>query len=89
MQWDVRKQLCSHNYTHCDTQAYIRNFGEEVVRGQPAFVLAMLLRWLSPALRETAGVSSWQVRRRRRVVDVAPVCVESFMGAWPLPCGPT
>ena len=43
-------------------QAYIRNFGEEVVRGQPAFVLAMLLRWLAPALRETAGVSSWQVR---------------------------
>jgi hypothetical protein len=31
------------------------------VRGQPAFVLSMLLRWLAPALRETAGVSSWQV----------------------------
>lgn len=32
------------------------------MRGQPAFVLSMLLRWLAPALRETAGVSSWQVR---------------------------
>jgi hypothetical protein len=50
------------SFASCFLQAYIRNFGEEVVRGQPAFVLSMLLRWLAPALRETAGVSSWQVR---------------------------
>lgn len=42
-------------------QAYIANFGEEVVRGQPAFVLSILLRWLAPMLRATAGVGSWQV----------------------------
>lgn len=54
-------------------QAYIRNFGEEVVRGQPAFVLSMLLRWLAPALRETAGVSSWQVRAQNpEVFDCKP-----------------
>ncbi len=45
------------------SQAYITNFGEEVVRGQPLFVLSLLLRWLAPSLRDAAGVSSWQVRR--------------------------
>lgn len=41
-------------------QAYITNFGEEVVRGQPLSVLSQLLRWVAPELREAAGVSSWQ-----------------------------
>ena len=44
------------------SQAYISNFGEEVVRGQPLFVLSTLLRWLAPQLRESAGISSWQVQ---------------------------
>lgn len=43
-------------------QAYITNFGEEVVRGQPLFVLSTLLKWLAPELRQAAGVSSWQAR---------------------------
>ena len=41
--------------------AYIANFGEEVVRGQPLFVLSLLLRQLQPALRAAAGVGVWQV----------------------------
>lgn len=40
---------------------YITNFGEEVVRGQPVFVLSLLLQRLEPMLREAAGVAPWQV----------------------------
>lgn len=40
---------------------YITNFGEEVVRGQPVFVLSILLQKLEPMLREAAGVAPWQV----------------------------
>ncbi|GAB4821271.1 hypothetical protein N2152v2_008317 [Parachlorella kessleri] len=40
---------------------YVANFGEEVVRGQPVFMLSVLLRFLDPMLRSTAGVGSWQV----------------------------
>ena len=43
---------------------YITNFGEEVVRGQPVFVLSILLQKLEPMLREAAGVAPWQVGRR-------------------------
>jgi hypothetical protein len=43
---------------------YITNFGEEVVRGQPVFVLSILLQKLEPMLREAAGVAPWQVSRR-------------------------
>ncbi|KAA6428767.1 MAG: carbohydrate-binding module family 45 protein [Trebouxia sp. A1-2] len=39
---------------------YITNFGEEVVRGQPVFVLSILLQKLEPMLREAAGVAPWQ-----------------------------
>eukprot|EP00200_Dunaliella_tertiolecta_P010550 CAMPEP_0202370036 /NCGR_PEP_ID=MMETSP1127-20130417/1744_1 /ASSEMBLY_ACC=CAM_ASM_000462 /TAXON_ID=3047 /ORGANISM="Dunaliella tertiolecta, Strain CCMP1320" /LENGTH=1145 /DNA_ID=CAMNT_0048965873 /DNA_START=13 /DNA_END=3450 /DNA_ORIENTATION=- len=42
-------------------RAYIDNFGEEVVRGRPLFVLAPLIQALQPMMREAAGVSSWQV----------------------------
>ncbi|KAL3153549.1 Phosphoglucan, water dikinase, chloroplastic [Trebouxia sp. C0009 RCD-2024] len=40
---------------------YITNFGEEVVRGQPVFVLSLLLQRLEPMLREAAGVAPWQI----------------------------
>lgn len=40
---------------------YTLNFGEEVVRGQPAFILSVLLRTLDPTLRAAAGVGAWQV----------------------------
>ncbi|DBB11157.1 TPA: Phosphoglucan, water dikinase, chloroplastic [Trebouxia sp. C0006] len=40
---------------------YITNFGEEVVRGQPVFVLSILLQKLEPMLREAAGVAPWQI----------------------------
>ncbi len=36
-------------------------FSEEVVRGQPAFVLSMLLRHIDPVLRKTANLGNWQV----------------------------
>lgn len=46
----------------CDIdQAYITNFGEEMVRGQPLFMLSVLLRGVAPHLREAAEVSNWQV----------------------------
>ena len=45
--------------------AYIANFGEEVVRGQPLFVLSVLLKQLEPSLRAAAGVGAWQVPRLR------------------------
>ncbi len=36
-------------------------FSEEVVRGGPAFALALLLRHLDPILRKAAGLGGWQV----------------------------
>ena len=36
-------------------------FSEEVVRGGPAFALALLLRHLDPLLRKAAGLGGWQV----------------------------
>lgn len=42
-------------------QVYIANFGEEVARGQPIFVLGQLLKFLEPMLRESAGMAPWQV----------------------------
>src|SRR5439155_8635334 len=50
-------------------------FSEEVIRGGPAFALAMLLRPLDPILRKAAGLGGWQVisparaAGRVRVVD--------------------
>jgi len=43
------------------------------VRGQPLFVLSVLLRWLAPMLRESAGVSSWQVMHRSNPTIAAAV----------------
>lgn len=40
---------------------YILNFGEEVVRGQPVFMLSVLLRALGPKLRGAASLGPWQV----------------------------
>ncbi len=36
-------------------------FSEEIVRGRPAFVLSMLLRYLDPLLRKKAKLGNWQV----------------------------
>ncbi|VAX30948.1 Phosphoenolpyruvate synthase [hydrothermal vent metagenome] len=36
-------------------------FSEEIVRGRPAFVLSMLLRYLDPVLRKKAKLGNWQV----------------------------
>jgi alpha-glucan, water dikinase len=50
-------------------------FSEEVIRGGPAFALALLLRHLDPLLRKAAGLGGWQVispapaAGRVRVVD--------------------
>ena len=41
--------------------AYVANFGEEVARGQPVFIMGQLLKFLEPMLRETAEVAPWQV----------------------------
>ncbi|KAK9807043.1 hypothetical protein WJX72_011773 [[Myrmecia] bisecta] len=53
--------------------SYILNFGEEVVRGQPIFVLSGLLQALEPMLRNTAGVGSWQVVSQQAVVGKVSV----------------
>ena len=42
-------------------QSFIINFSEEVVRSQPVFILSVLLRYLGPPLRDSAGVSKWQI----------------------------
>lgn len=59
----------SHTQPHAEAfgaacnidSAYILNFGEEVVRGQPVFVLSGLLQDLEKALRSAAGAGPWQV----------------------------
>ena len=56
---------------------YITNFGEEVVRGQPVFVLSILLQKLEPMLREAAGVAPWQVSQRI-CASASPVLVSSI-----------
>ncbi|KAF6251712.1 glutathione synthetase ATP-binding domain-like protein [Scenedesmus sp. NREL 46B-D3] len=61
--------MCSHTQRHAEAlgerakvdKAYILNFGEEVVRGQPVFVLSGLLQDLERHLREAAGAGPWQV----------------------------
>jgi alpha-glucan,water dikinase len=50
---------------HADPWA-ITLFSEEVVRGRPAFVLAMLLRNINPILRKAADLCKWQVISRGR-----------------------
>ncbi|KAG2440720.1 hypothetical protein HXX76_003577 [Chlamydomonas incerta] len=41
--------------------AHVANFGEEVVRGQPLFLVSLLLQRLEPQLRAAAGGAPWQV----------------------------
>ncbi len=41
-------------------------FSEEVLRGRPAFVLSMILRYLDPILRKSADLGNWQVVSRGR-----------------------
>ena len=41
--------------------AYISNFGEEVVRGSPTFILSGLLRAIDARAREAAGAGSWEI----------------------------
>ena len=40
-------------------EAYLANFGEEVVRGHPMFVCSRLVQRLEGVLRECAGVGPW------------------------------
>ncbi len=39
----------------------VKLFSEEVVRGQPAFVLSLLIRHLDPILRKSAKLGDWQI----------------------------
>ena len=71
---------CAPSCRACNIdEAYITNFGEEVVRGQPVFVLSILLRYLKPMLRTSAGVGNWQVRSASflgwRVLLERPLCL--------------
>ncbi|OAI50193.1 hypothetical protein AYO44_05850 [Planctomycetaceae bacterium SCGC AG-212-F19] len=43
-------------------------FGEEVIRGGPAFPLGLLLRHLDPILRRAAGLGGWQFVSRGQAV---------------------
>ena len=45
---------------HADEWA-VKLFSEEVVRGQPAFVLSLLVRHLDPILRKSAKLGDWQI----------------------------
>jgi alpha-glucan,water dikinase len=48
--------------TACGVEAWtIGLFGEEVIRGGPAFALALLLRHLDRILRQAADLGAWQV----------------------------
>ncbi len=42
-------------------QAYLTNFGEEVVRGMPAYTLSQLLACLDPTVRTAAKMSAWEL----------------------------
>eukprot|EP00741_Cyanophora_paradoxa_P017692 tig00021014_g17086.t1 len=42
-------------------QAYITNFVEEIIRGQPSSILSQILMKLEPQFREGAGMGKWQV----------------------------
>jgi alpha-glucan,water dikinase len=42
-------------------QAYLTNFGEEVVRGMPAYALSQLLACLDPMVRTAAKMSAWEL----------------------------
>jgi alpha-glucan,water dikinase len=50
---------------HADSWT-ITLFSEEVLRGRPAFVLSMVLRYLDPILRKSADLGNWQVISRGR-----------------------
>ena len=58
--------------------AYVANFGEEVARGQPVFIMSQLLKVLEPMLRESAGVAPWQVRCSWPVPRVAAFAAKSI-----------
>ncbi|MBI5388215.1 MAG: hypothetical protein HZA90_26420 [Verrucomicrobia bacterium] len=55
----------------------VKLFSEEVVRGQPVFLLSMLLRQLDPILRKQAKLGDWQVISPSQAVGEVHV-VESF-----------
>jgi alpha-glucan,water dikinase len=42
-------------------KAYLTNFGEEVVRGMPAYALSQLLACLDPLVRNAAKMSAWEL----------------------------
>jgi alpha-glucan,water dikinase len=51
----------------------IQLFSEEIVRGQPVFVLSMLLHQLDPLLRRSAQLGDWQVISPARAVGEVKV----------------
>jgi alpha-glucan,water dikinase len=77
-------QMCSQVQPHAEAfgkacqldPAFITNFGEEVVRGQPVFVLSGLLQDLEKSLRAAAGAGPWQVISQ--VPSAGEVCVREL-----------
>ena len=51
----------------------IRLFGEEVVRGRPAFILSILIGRLMPLLRKNAALGNWQVISRAEASGIVRV----------------
>ena len=53
-------------------------FGEEVIRGGPAFTVSRLMRRLDPMLREQAGIGGWQILSPAHAVGRVQV-IDSLM----------
>jgi alpha-glucan,water dikinase len=60
---------------HADSWA-ITLFTQEVLRGRPAFVFSMLLRYIDPLLRESANLGNWQVISRGNVIGKVELVAE-------------
>lgn len=59
---DQVQPIATHLGNECGVEAWtIPLFAESVIRGEMAFVLSLLLRRLTPLLREHAGLGDWQV----------------------------
>lgn len=59
---DLVQPIAEYLGQECGVEAWtIPLFAEEVIRGEMAFVLSLLLRRLTPRLREHAGLGDWQV----------------------------
>ena len=63
--------------------AYVANFGEEVARGQPVFIMSQLLKALEPMLRESAEVAPWQVCCLWQGSHISIFCTQLLPSLWP------